>query len=117
MKAPSLPSKSIDKNYLLRLLNGNNEMVETVLVEIQQNIPLSLSEIDSCIKVNDYLGVITFSSRVKSAFFMIGEAELAHTFEALETAARRGEVSAMKNLFESTFQESLEKINLISEAV
>lgn len=92
-------------------------MVEAVLVEIYQNIPNSLSEINSCISDNNYLGVITFASRVKSAFSMLGEADLAHTFEAIEASARKGEMSAVKHLFDSAFQESLEKINLILEVV
>ena len=48
------PSASIDKNNLLRLLNGNIEMMDTVLREIFQKIPAILKEINSSIKNNDY---------------------------------------------------------------
>ena len=109
------PSASIDKNNLLRLLNGNNEMMDTVLREIFQNIPASLTEINSSIKNNDYLGVITFAPRVKSAFFMLGEPQLALTFQAIEDSARMGEMSEVKHRFETVFHETIVKINLIQE--
>ena len=114
---PSLPQKTLDKNYLLRLLNGNNEMMGTVLNEIFQSIPKSLAEINSSILSNDYLGVITFAPRVKSAFSMLGEAQLALTFEAIEVSARKGEMSAVKDLFEAALHESVGKIHIIQEGV
>jgi HPt (histidine-containing phosphotransfer) domain-containing protein len=111
----SLQQKTIDKNYLLRLLSGNNEMMRAVLNEIFQNIPKSLTEINSSILSNDCLGVITFAPRVKSAFSMLGEAQLALAFESIEISARKGEMSKVKDLFEGVFQESLGKINLLQE--
>jgi len=115
MNTSSFPQKTIDKNYLFRLLNGNNEMISTVLNEIFQNIPNSLNEINSSIRKNDYLGVITFAPRVKSAFTMLGETQLVNTFQAIETAARKGEMSSVKELFEAVFEESMMKIHLIQE--
>jgi HPt (histidine-containing phosphotransfer) domain-containing protein len=109
------PSASIDKNNLLRLLNGNIEMMDTVLREIFQKIPAILKEINSSIKNNDYLGVITYAPRVKSAFSMLGEPQLALTFQAIEDYARMGEMSEVKYHFETVFHETMVKINLIQE--
>jgi len=117
MKTSPLSSKSIDKNYLLRLLNGNSEMMGVVLNEILQNIPTCIAEINSSIKANDHLGIITFAPRVKSAFSMLGEAQLALTFEAIEVSARKGEMSAVKDLFEAALHESVGKIHIIQEGV
>ena len=104
-------SNSIDKNHLLRLLNGNNQMMDAVLHEIFLKIPASLTEINSSINNNDYLGVITFAPRVKSAFSMLGEPQLALTFQAIEDSARMGEMSKVKVHFETALQDSLAKIN------
>ena len=90
-------------------------MMNSVLHEIFLNIPKSLNEINSSILANDYLGVITFAPRVKSAFSMLCETQLAHTFQAIEAAARKGEMSSVKELFESVVEESMMKIHLIQE--
>lgn len=117
MKAITITSKSLDNNYLLRLLNGNNEMMRVVICEIFQNLPISLSEINSSLQTNDSLGVITFAARAKSAFLMLREEKLANSFQMIEDFARKGEMTSAKNLFSSDYDETLNTLKLIQEAV
>ena len=90
-------------------------MRDTVLNEIFQNIPKSLSEINSSFQANDYLGIITFAPRVKSAFSMLGETHLALAFQAIELSAKKGEMSVAKDLFNAALHETMEKINLMQD--
>lgn len=110
-------SKTLDNNYLLRLLHGNAEMMDVVLKEIFQILPKCLSEISSSLQINDSLGVITFAARAKSAFFMLREEKLANSFQMIEDYARKGEMSSAKNLFSSDYDETLNKLKLVQEAV
>jgi hypothetical protein len=117
MKAITITSKSLDNNYLLRLLNGNNEMMRVVIHEIFQSLPICLSEINSSLQTNDSLGVITFAARAKSAFLMLREEKLANSFQRIEEYARKGEMSSAKNIFTSHYNETLSTLKLIQEAV
>ena len=117
MNPSILPSKSYDKSYLLRLLNGNTEMMGVVFQEILRNLPNCLSEINSSIYRNDPLGVITFAVRAKSACTLLREEQLAQSFQLIEDYARKGELSSAQNLFTSEFNHTLVKLQLIEEAV
>jgi HPt (histidine-containing phosphotransfer) domain-containing protein len=117
MNASILPSKSLDKNYLLRLLQGNTEMMGVVLHEILHNLPKCLAEINSSICKNDSLGVITFASRAKSACAMLREEQLVQSFQMIEDYARKGELSSAKNLFSDEFNDTLVKLQLIKKSV
>jgi hypothetical protein len=117
MNPSILPSKSYDKTYLLRLLNGNVEMMGVVLNEIYHNLPNCLSEINSSLKSNDSLGVVTYASRAKSALQMIREDQLALAFSSIEDSAKRGEMRLAENTFSSVFNTTLERIKGIKEAV
>ena len=46
---------------------------------------------------------------------MLGEPQLALTFQAIEDYARMGEMSEVKYHFETVFHETMVKINLIQE--
>lgn len=107
MKQSILPSKSFDKNYLLRLLNGNSEMMGVVLNEIYHNIPNSLSEIETSFQKNDSLGVVTYASRAKSAFSMLREEKLVLAFQNIIIAASQGEMSSAQEIFFSVSQAPL----------
>jgi len=117
MNPSILPSKSYDKTYLLRLLNGNTEMMGVVLNEIFQSLTVCLSEINSSLQSNDSLGVITFATRAKSAFLMLREEKLANSFQMIEEHARKGQMSSAKNIFTSDYDETLSALKLIQEAV
>jgi HPt (histidine-containing phosphotransfer) domain-containing protein len=117
MKPSILPSASHDKNYLLRLLNGNTEMMGVVLNEIYHNIPNCLSEINTSLKSNDSLGIVTYASRAKSALSMLREDQLALAFMNIELSARNGEMSLAENTFSSVFDNTLSRINSMKEAV
>jgi hypothetical protein len=116
MKAITITSKSLDNNYLLRLLNGNNEMMRVVIHEIFQSLPICLSEINSSLQTNDSLGVITFAARAKSAFLMLRDEKLANSFQMIEEHARKGQMSSAKNIFTSDYEETLSALKLIKEA-
>jgi hypothetical protein len=116
MNPSILPSKSVDKNYLLRLLNGNTEMMGVVLNEIFQNIPHCLKEINSGLNSNDSLNVAAYASRAKSAFNILREDHLAQAFLQIETAARNGKMSDAEVLFTSIFNTTLSRISFIQEA-
>ena len=111
------PSKSFDKNYLLRLLNGNSEMMGVVLNEIFHNLPDCLAEINSSLKTNDSIGVATYASRAKSALLMIREDQLAQAFDHIEISARNGEMNLAKFTFVDAFNRTLARINSMKEAV
>lgn len=117
MNASIQTSNSLDKNYLLRLLQGNNEMMGVVLKEIVQTLPKCLAEISSCISLNDTLGVVTYSLRAKSAFFILREDRLVESFQKMEDFARKGEMSSVQNLFTAELNNTLVKLELIEEAV
>jgi hypothetical protein len=117
MNPSILPSTSHDKNYLLRLLNGNIEMMGVVLNEIYHNIPNCLSEINASLKSNDSLGVVTYASRAKSALSILREDELALAFTNIERSARNGEMSLAENTFSSVFATTLSRISSMKEAV
>ena len=115
---PSIhPSKSFDKNYLLRLLNGNTDMMGVVLNEIFHNIPTCLSEINESFKSNDSFGVVTYAARAKSAFHMIREDHLALAFSTIENSARKGEMTSAENTFTDVFNATLFRISSMKEAV
>ena len=116
MNPSILPSKSVDKNYLLRLLNGNTEMMGVVLKEIFHNIPNCLNEIHSGLNSNDSLSVATFASRAKSAFTILREDQLAIAFLHVETAARAGNMNAATSTFTSVLEASRSRISSIKEA-
>lgn len=117
MHPPILHSKSFDKNYLLRLLNGNTEMMGIVLNEIYHNIPKCISEIDSSIKFNDSHGVVTYAARAKSALLMIREDQLAQAFNQIEISARNGEMKLAEITFIGAFNQTLARITSMKEAV
>jgi hypothetical protein len=117
MNATTLNSKSLDNNYLLRLLHGNTEMMGVVLNEIFQSLPKCISEINSSISKKDSLSVITFSARAKSAFYMLREEKLAKVFQRIEDFARNGEMSSAENLFATEFTDTIVKLQLIQKAV
>ncbi len=116
MNPSILPSKSVDKNYLLRLLNGNTEMMGVVLNEIFHNIPNCLNEIHSGLNSNDSLSVATYASRAKSAFTILREDQLAKAFLQIETAARSGNMNAATGTFTSVLEASRSRISSIKEA-
>ena len=111
------PSKSFDKNYLLRLLNGNSEMMGVVLNEIFHNLPNCLAEINSSLKTNDSIGVVTYASRAKSALLMIREDRLAQAFHHIEISARNGEMKHAEITFFDAFNNTLSRITGMKEAV
>ncbi|MDP4630079.1 MAG: hypothetical protein NWQ44_09105 [Flavobacteriales bacterium] len=117
MNPSILPSKSFDKNYLLRLLNGNTEMMGVVLNEIYYTLPKCLSEIDSGLKNNDSLGVVTYATRAKSALLMIREDQLAQAFNQIEISARNGEMKLAEITFIEAFNTALSCISIMKEAV
>lgn len=92
---------SFDRNYLLRLLNGNAEMMGVVLNHIYHNIPNCLSEIELGIAKNNSTRIITYANRAKSAFSMLREDLYAQAFQNIVFAASRGELSSVKEIFES----------------
>jgi hypothetical protein len=110
MKPSILPSKSFDKNYLLRLLNGNVEMMGVVLNEIFHNIPNCLIEINSSFSAQDSLGVATYASRARSAFSMLREDNLAEAFMKIERCARKGELSIAQVTFSEISTVTLSRI-------
>jgi len=112
-----LPSKPPNKNYLLRLLNGNTEMMDVVLYEIYNNLPKCVSEIDLSLKTNDSFGVVTYATRAKSAFLLINEEKLALAFSNIEDLARKGEMTHAKNTFTGVFNTTLSCISDIKEFV
>jgi hypothetical protein len=115
---PSIhPTTSFDKNYLLRLLNGNTEMMGVVLNEIFQNLPNCLSEINSSLKTNDSIGVVTYASRAKSALLMIREDQLAQAFDHIEISARNGEMHLAEITFIDAFNHTLARMNSMKDAV
>jgi hypothetical protein len=117
MNPSILPSKSFDKNYLLRLLNGNTEMMGVVLNEIYYNLPKCLSEIDSGLKSNGSLGVVTYAARAKSALLMIREDQLAQAFNRIEISARNGEMKLAEITFIDAFNDTLSCISSMKEAI
>jgi hypothetical protein len=117
MNAITLNSKSLDNKYLLRLLYGNTEMMGVVLNEIFQSLPKCLAEINSSIRSKDSLGVITFSARAKSAFYMLREEKLANSFQRIEDFARNGEMSSAEILFTTEIADTMIKLQLIQKAV
>jgi HPt (histidine-containing phosphotransfer) domain-containing protein len=117
MNPSSLPSKSFDKNYLLRLLNGNTEMMGVLLNEIYHNLPNCLAEINSSLKTNDATGVVTYASRAKSALLMIREDQLALAFSNIEDSAKKGEMTLAENTFTGVFNNTLSRISSMKEAV
>ena len=117
MNPSILPSKSFDKNYLLRLLNGNTEMMGVVLNEIYYTLPKCLSEIDSGLKNNDSLGVVTYAIRAKSALLMIREDQLASAFSTIEDSAKKGEMTIAENTFSNVFNTTLARISNMQETV
>jgi hypothetical protein len=117
MSPSILPSKSFDKNYLLRLLNGNTEMMGVVLNEIYYTLPKCISEIDSSIKFNDSHGVVTYAARAKSALLMIREDQLAQAFNQIEISARNGEMKLAEITFIGAFNQTLARITSMKEAV
>jgi len=117
MNPSILPSKSFDQNYLLRLLNGNTEMMGVVLNEIFHNIPNCLSEIETGLKTNDAIGVVAYASRAKSALHMIREDQLANAFHHIETSAKSGELTLAENTFSNVFTATLDRITSMKEAV
>lgn len=106
----------MDKNYLLRLLNGNTEMMGLVLNEIFKNIPNCFNEINTGLQSNDSLRVAAFASRAKSAFNILQEDQLAMAFLQIETAARAGNMNAATGTFTSVLEASLSRISSIKEA-
>jgi hypothetical protein len=116
MNPSILPSKSYDKTYLLRLLNGNTEMMGVVLNEIYYNLPNCLSELNASLKSNDSFGVVTYASRAKSALQMLREDQLALIFSSIEDSAKRGELRLAENTFSSVFNTTLTRITNIKEA-
>lgn len=117
MNPSILPSKSFDKNYLLRLLNGNTEMMGVVLNEIFHNLPNCLSEINNSLKIKDATGVVTFASRAKSALHMIREDQLASAFSTIEDSAKKGEMTIAENTFSNVFNTTLARISNMQETV
>jgi hypothetical protein len=117
MNPSILPSKSFDKNYLLRLLSGNVEMMGVVLNEISHNVPHCLNEINSSLNAKDTLGVVTFASRARSAFSILREDKLAEAFMNIERSARNGEMSEAQVLFSNIFPVTLSCIHSIQTAV
>jgi len=116
-KTMLLPTKSLDKNYLLRLLNGNTEMMSIVLSNVFQNIPHCLNQINSCMQANDKLGVITYASRAKSAFSLIREEQLVMAFHKIALTARDGELSTIREFVSATHTDTLGKLSALKEAV
>lgn len=94
-----LPKKSFDKNYLLRLLNGNEEMMAVVLNHINHTIPNCFSEIEIGLAENDSIRIVTFANRAKSAFNMLREDQFSKAFQNIILAASRGELSTVKEIF------------------
>ena len=117
MNPSILPSKTNDKNYLLRLLNGNTEMMGVVLNEIYHNLPNCLSEINTSLKLNDSHGVVTYASRAKSALHMIREDQLALAFSSIENSARMGEMISAESTFLGVFNTALSRISNMKEMV
>jgi HPt (histidine-containing phosphotransfer) domain-containing protein len=117
MNPSILPSKTFDRNYLLRLLNGNTEMMGVVLNEIFHNIPNCLSEIHSSIKAKDSLGVVTYASRAKSALSILREEQLVQAFIIIEKSARNGQMSIAEDTFSGIFDTTLSRISSMKEAV
>lgn len=117
MNPTTLPSKSFDTNYLLRLLNGNSEMMEVLLDEIFNKLPNCLAEINSSLKTNDSVGVVTYASRAKSALVMIREDQLAQAFNHIEISARNGKMNLAELTFIDAFNRTLARINSLKEAV
>ena len=117
MNPSILPTAGFDKNYLLRLLNGNSEMMGVVLNEIFHNLPNCLAEIKSSLKTNDSIGVVTYASRAKSALQMIREDQLAQAFNNIEISARKGEMKLAEITFIDAFNHTLSRITSMKEAV
>jgi HPt (histidine-containing phosphotransfer) domain-containing protein len=117
MNPSILPSASHDKNYLLRLLNGNTEMMGVVLNEIYHNIPNCLSEINASLKSNDSLGVVTYAARAKSALSILREDQLTQAFSEIEISARNGEMKLAEITFSSVFTNTLSRITSMKESV
>jgi HPt (histidine-containing phosphotransfer) domain-containing protein len=117
MNPSLLPSNSFDKNYLLRLLNGNTEMMGIVLNELFQNIPNCMSEINSSLISKDSMGVVTYASRAKSALSILREDQLAKAFMSIEHSARNGQMSVAESTFSSVCNTTLSRINAMQESV
>ena len=117
MDAMFLPSNSLDKNYLFRLLNGNTEMMDAVLTKVFQNIPYCISEIEMCLRANDTPGVLTYVARAKSALSLIREDQLLLAFDKIELTAKKGEIATIDEFVHSTFSETLSKMQQLKEAV
>ena len=117
MNPSLLPSKSFDKNYLLRLLNGNTEMMGVVLHELFQNIPHCMSEINSSLQCKDSIGVVTYAARAKSALHILREDQLAEAFMSIEQSARNGQMSGAESTFSSVCNTTLSRINALQESV
>jgi HPt (histidine-containing phosphotransfer) domain-containing protein len=117
MNPSLLPSKPFDKNYLLRLLNGNTEMMGVLLNELFQNIPNCMSEINSSLLAKDPLGVATYASRAKSAMHILREDQLAEAFSKIEQSARNGKLSVAESTFSNIHKTTISRINNIQESV
>jgi hypothetical protein len=117
MNPSLLPSNSFDKNYLLRLLNGNTEMMGIVLNELFQNIPNCMSEINSSLISKDSMGVVTYASRAKSALHILREDQLAEAFSIIEQSAKNGHMSIAESTFSSICGDTLSRMNKIQESV
>ena len=111
MKSSILPSKSFDKNYLLRLLNGNTEMMGAVLTQINQNIPSCMAEIEFGIQQSDYIRIVTYASRAKSAFSMLREKQTTQAFQHIILAATNKDFFTVKDLFVGLQNEIEDKFN------
>lgn len=117
MNTSNLSIDPPDKNYLLRLLNGNTKMMGIVLNEIYHNLPNCLSEINTSLKLNDSYGVVTYASRAKSALLMIREDQLALAFSSIENSARMGEMISAESTFMGVFNTALSRISNMKETV
>lgn len=76
-------------------------MMGVVLNQIYHNIPNCLSEIEMGIAENNSSRIVTFASRAKSAFSMLREDQYAQAFQNIILTASRGELSSVKEIFES----------------
>lgn len=92
-------------------------MMSVVLNKVLQNIPHCLNQINSCMQANDNLGVITYASRAKSALSLIREDQLVNAFHKITLTARNGELSAMRELVDTTYTETLGTLCALKEAV
>jgi len=92
-------------------------MMGVVLNEIFHNLPNCLAEINSSLKTNDSIGVVTYASRAKSALLMIREDQLAQAFHHIEISARNGEMKLAEITFFDAFNNTLSRITGMKEAV